>query len=58
MRFHINGYFIDVPFENNHRMFVIPHCEKEIHNVHGDETNNIHNWKIFRWKIVEEFDRV
>ena len=46
-----------IPFKNNHRMFVVPHCKKEIHNVHGNKTNNVYHWKIFRWKIIKKLDR-
>ena len=48
---------MNIPFKNNHRMLVISHCEKEIHNVHGNKTNNVYHWKIFRWKIIEKLDR-
>lgn len=39
--------FMNIPFKNNHGICVIPHREKEIHNVHGNETNNVHHWDIF-----------
>ena len=57
--FHAISYariFMNIPFKNNHRMFIIPHCEKEINNVHCNETKNVHHWDIFGWKIIEKLD--